>query len=95
MAEHRDDDAGSLQPTFDFASLRRWPDVEADNLFAHDAADKLLLDTAQPLLDGLEGDRIAVVNDHYGALTLALAAAGPAGSPGGAGRPQLGACAGQ
>ncbi|MGW6173233.1 class I SAM-dependent methyltransferase [Arthrobacter sp. NPDC055138] len=78
MAEHSDDaaDAGNLQPTFDFAVLRRWPDVEADNLFAHDAADKLLLDTAQPLLAGLEGSRIAVVNDRYGALTLALAAAG-------------------
>ncbi len=78
MAEHRDDaaDTGRIQPTFDFAALRRWPDVEADNLFAHDAADKLLLDTAQPLLADLEGSRIVVVNDHYGALTLALAAAG-------------------
>jgi 16S rRNA (guanine1207-N2)-methyltransferase len=78
LAEHRDDD-GTLRPTFDFAELRRWPDVEADNLFAHDAADKLMLDTARPLLAGLEGSRIAVINDHYGALTLALTGAGMQG----------------
>lgn len=29
-----------------FAGLRRFPDVEAPNLFAHDASDRLLLETA-------------------------------------------------
>jgi 16S rRNA (guanine1207-N2)-methyltransferase len=67
------------RPAFDFSELRRWPDVEADNLFAYDAADRLLLDTAAPLLDVVDGSRITVVNDHYGALTLALAAAGKHG----------------
>ena len=31
---------------FSFDALRRWPDVEADNLFAADAADRLILDEA-------------------------------------------------
>jgi 16S rRNA (guanine1207-N2)-methyltransferase len=60
----------------DLSLLRRWPDVEAENLYAADAADRLLLDTTASLLDGLQGSQIAVVNDHYGALTLSLAAAG-------------------
>lgn len=63
----------------DLAALRRWPDVEAENLFAYDAADRLLLATAEPLLAGLDGAAIAVVNDHYGALTLSLAARGLTG----------------
>jgi 16S rRNA (guanine1207-N2)-methyltransferase len=66
-------------PDLDLAALRRWPDVEAENLFAFDAADRLLLATAEPLLTGLDGTSIAVVNDHYGALTLSLAARGLAG----------------
>lgn len=66
-------------PELDLALLRRWPDVEAENLYAADAADRLLLDTAAPLLAGLQGNEIAVVNDHYGALTLSLAAAGVIG----------------
>jgi 16S rRNA (guanine1207-N2)-methyltransferase len=49
------------------ATLRRWPDVEADNLFAHDATDRLILDLAAPLLDGAS---VAVIGDNYGALTL-------------------------
>jgi 16S rRNA (guanine1207-N2)-methyltransferase len=51
----------------DFDSLRRWPDVEADNLFAYDATDRLLLELAEPFLPDA---RLAVVNDSYGALTL-------------------------
>lgn len=78
-ADDSRDAARSLRPGLDFAALRRWPDVEADNLFAYDAADKLLLDTADSLVAGLAGSQIAVVNDHYGALTLALAAAGKQG----------------
>jgi 16S rRNA (guanine1207-N2)-methyltransferase len=55
------------------ATLRRWPDVEADNLFAYDATDRLILDLAAPLLDG---STLAVIGDNYGALTLG------AGQPG-------------
>ncbi|GAA3688847.1 methyltransferase [Arthrobacter ginkgonis] len=65
-------------PGIDYAQLRRWPDVEAENLFAHDAGDPLLLETA--LAAGLPAGReIVVVNDHYGALTLGLAAHGATG----------------
>ena len=61
---------------FDFAALRRWPDIEADNLFASDASDRLILETAAPLLDGSE---LVVLGDNYGALTLgALATSAPA-----------------
>lgn len=51
-----------------FARLKRFPDVEAANLQAWDATDKLLLEAAAGLLkpDG----RLAVVGDRYGALTL-------------------------
>ena len=36
---------------FSFDALRRWPDVEADNLFAADAADRLILDEAAAALE--------------------------------------------
>lgn len=48
--------------------LRRFPDVEAPNLQAWDATDKLLLETASELLT--PESRIAVIGDRYGALTL-------------------------
>lgn len=51
--------------------LRRWPDVEAPNLYAFDAADTLLLDTAAPILEA--GGPVAIVGDHYGAITLGVA----------------------
>jgi 16S rRNA (guanine1207-N2)-methyltransferase len=50
------------------AGLRRFPDVEAPNLQAWDATDKLLLETASELLT--PESRIAVIGDRYGALTL-------------------------
>ena len=56
-----------------FARLRRFPDVEADNLQAWDATDRLLLDSAleMPAAGLLQpGGRLAVVGDRYGALTL-------------------------
>lgn len=60
-----------------FRVLRRRPDVEAPNLQAWDATDRLLLETAaehtQP------GSSLAVIGDRYGALTLgALAVLAPA-----------------
>ena len=56
-------------------SLRRWPDVEADNLFATDSADRLILDeVAGVLADAAparsDADGIVVIGDNYGALTL-------------------------
>ncbi|WP_101847793.1 class I SAM-dependent methyltransferase [Zhihengliuella sp. ISTPL4] len=64
-------------PEFPYSRLRRWPDVEADNLQAHDATDLLLVDRA--LAAGVAGDRIVVIGDEYGAITLALTAAGLSG----------------
>ena len=70
-------------PSFPFESLRRAPDVEAENLQAFDAADRLLLDTAADRLsrrataaeaDG--GSDVVVIGDGYGALTLGAAAQG-------------------
>ena len=54
---------------FPFNRLRRRPDVEADNLQAHDATDLLLVERALAL--GVAGSDIAVIGDEYGAITLA------------------------
>ena len=58
---------------FDFDVLRRFPDVEAPNLHAVDATDRLLLDTAAPSLAAAEPGEAVVVGDRYGALTLGAA----------------------
>ncbi|WP_433759002.1 methyltransferase [Nocardia sp. CA-135398] len=50
--------------------LRRYPDVEALNLYAVDAADRLILDVAAEAIDSAGSGRIAVIGDAYGALTL-------------------------
>lgn len=55
--------------------LRRYPDVEAVNLYAVDAADRLLLDEAAEFLAAAGDDRVAVIDDGYGALTLGAIAA--------------------
>ncbi|TQL46733.1 16S rRNA (guanine1207-N2)-methyltransferase [Homoserinimonas aerilata] len=60
-------------PVFDFERLRRFPDVEAENLFAVDASDRLLLDEAADSIASAP-DRVAVIGDRYGALTLGAAA---------------------
>lgn len=62
-----------------FSRMGRFPDVEAVNLQAWDATDKLLLDTAADLLAAGSlhpGSRVAVVGDRYGALTLGALALG-------------------
>lgn len=65
-------------PEFPYSRLRRWPDVEAENLQAHDATDRLLVDRAVALAAerGIDGAQIAVIGDEYGAITLALTDAG-------------------
>jgi 16S rRNA (guanine1207-N2)-methyltransferase len=50
-----------------FSRLRRFPDVEAGNLQAWDATDRLLLEMAAGLP---KPGGLAVVGDRYGALTL-------------------------
>ncbi|MFF0816128.1 class I SAM-dependent methyltransferase [Rhodococcus sp. NPDC003318] len=53
-----------------FATLRRHPDVEAPNLHAVDAADRLILDEAAEAVAAAGPGRVAVIGDRYGALTL-------------------------
>jgi 16S rRNA (guanine1207-N2)-methyltransferase len=57
-----------------FDQLRRAPDVEAPDLVAVDATDRLLLDEAADLLVTCRPGEVAVVDDNYGALTLGAAA---------------------
>jgi 16S rRNA (guanine1207-N2)-methyltransferase len=59
---------------FDFGGLSRYPDVEAPNLFASDAADRLILDEAAAALGDTRAGAVAVVGDAYGALTLGATA---------------------
>lgn len=59
---------------FPYSSLRRWPDVEAENLQAYDATDLLLVQRVLALQT--PGGEIAVIGDEYGAITLALISAG-------------------
>lgn len=54
--------------------LRRHPDVEAPNLFAVDATDRLVLDEAADLLADAAPGTVVVVGDRYGALTLGAVA---------------------
>lgn len=55
---------------FDFGALSRHPDVDAPELVAADAADRLLLDEAADALDAAAPDTVVVIGDGYGALTL-------------------------
>ncbi|WP_380169485.1 class I SAM-dependent methyltransferase [Jannaschia sp. R86511] len=54
--------------------LTRAPDVQAPNLVAVDATDRLLLDTAADAVAALDPGEVVVVDDQYGALTVGLAA---------------------
>ena len=56
-----------------FARLRRRPDVEAPNLTAVDAADRLILDEGAAALSAASPGTLTVIGDHYGALTLGAA----------------------
>ena len=63
---------------FSFADLRRFPDLEAGNLVAVDATDRLVLAEAGAALEATSApgsphsrwDRVVVIGDRYGALTL-------------------------
>jgi 16S rRNA (guanine1207-N2)-methyltransferase len=57
-----------------FAALRRAPDIEAPDLVAVDATDRLLLDEAAAALALCDPGEVAVVDDAYGALTLGAVA---------------------
>lgn len=61
-------------PEVDLDRLRRWPDVEAPNLFAVDASDRLILDEASAAIADAPAETVVVINDHYGALAIGAAA---------------------
>ena len=68
--------------TFPFEQLRRRPDVEAPDLVAADAADRLLLDEsadARAALQPAPSSDLVVIGDAYGALTLGSIHAGARG----------------
>lgn len=74
--------ASAADDLLDLGALRRRPDVEAENLFAVDAADRLLLDELVALLDAASAaghpvrpEELVVIGDQYGALALGAAAA--------------------
>ena len=76
MSAHPTDRQPSTSDAFSFEVLRRFPDLEADNLVAVDATDRLVLSEAAAALDA-DGARevarqgtVVVVGDHYGAMTL-------------------------
>jgi 16S rRNA (guanine1207-N2)-methyltransferase len=60
----------SMSQAFDFTLLRRFPDLEADNLVAVDATDRLVLTEAGAAIETAGAGRVVVVGDRYGAMTL-------------------------
>ncbi|MFC4243857.1 class I SAM-dependent methyltransferase [Gryllotalpicola reticulitermitis] len=62
--------------SLDLGALRRRPDIEAPNLVAVDAADRLMLDTAAAALTASRPGSVAVIGDGFGALTLGAIASG-------------------
>ena len=60
-------------PDVDLDRLRRWPDLEAPNLFAVDASDRLILDEASEAVAAAPAGTVVVINDHYGALAIGAA----------------------
>jgi len=65
--------------TFSLDALRRWPDVEAADLLATDAADRLLLEESAAARATVGDGGLVVIGDGYGALTLGAAADGARG----------------
>ncbi|MDQ1536742.1 MAG: rRNA (guanine1207-N2)-methyltransferase [Actinomycetota bacterium] len=59
-----------MSDAFSFQLLARYPDLEADNLVAVDATDRLVLDEAAAAIEAAGTERVVVIGDHYGALTL-------------------------
>ena len=70
MSFRRADQLPSVSNDFDFHVLRRFPDLEADNLVAVDATDRLVLAEAGAAIETAATGRVVVVGDRYGAMTL-------------------------
>lgn len=65
--------------SFSLEALRRWPDVEAPDLPAADAADRLILDESADARARVDSGALVVIGDGYGALALSVAADGGGG----------------
>lgn len=63
-----------MPPVFDLDRLRRFPDLEAPNLFAVDASDRLILDEAAEAIAAAGPGKVVVIGDHYGALAIGATA---------------------
>jgi len=63
-----------MNNAFDFQVLRRFPDVEGDNLVTIDATDRLVLAEAGPAVEAAAPGQVVVVGDRYGAMTLSAIA---------------------
>ena len=59
-----------MNNAFDFQVLRRFPDLEGDNLVAVDATDRLVLAEADAAVEAASAGQVVVVGDRYGAMTL-------------------------
>jgi len=82
MSAHLTDQLPPMSDTFSFEVLRRFPDLEADNLVAVDATDRLVLTEASAAIDAAgvlnatgapdatRPGTVVVVGDRYGAMTL-------------------------
>ena len=70
MSFRRADQLPTVSNDFDFQVLRRFPDLEAANLVAVDATDRLVLAEAGAAIGAAATGRVVVVGDRYGAMTL-------------------------
>ena len=62
-----------MNNAFSFGVLRRFPDLEADNLVAVDATDRLVLAEAAAAIEATPAGpagRVVIIGDRYGAMTL-------------------------
>src|SRR5665811_1977429 len=70
MSAHLSDQLPPMSHAFTFEALRRFPDLQADNLVAVDATDRLVLTEAAAALQATSPGQVVVVGDRYGAMTL-------------------------
>jgi 16S rRNA (guanine1207-N2)-methyltransferase len=70
MFAHLTDRPPSMSVPFSFEVLRRFPDLEADNLVAVDATDRLILTESATAIEATTPGQVIVVGDRYGAMTL-------------------------
>src|SRR5664279_4949180 len=70
MSAHLTDRPPPMSVPFSFEVLRRFPDLQADNLVAVDATDRLVLTEAAAAIEATAPGQVVVVGDRHGAMTL-------------------------